>query len=308
VRIDLHQHVWTRPLIAALSARDDLPFVRFEHGLTILHAAGERPFVIGADTEDAGWRAARGEDDDLDLALLAPSSPIGIEALPREQAQPLIDGYLEGALALGERFGVWGALVLDGADPDDVDAILDRGCVGLSLPAGALGGLEAVAELAPILGRLESRGAPLFVHPGPGLGRWAPADVTLADPLWWPALTGYVAQMNAAWLAFSAVGRRDHPGLTVIFAMLAGLAPLHCERLRARGGPADEPDGRTYFDTSSYGPRAVAAMEAAVGGEQLVYGSDWPIADPLASGLDAGRRQHLAANAGRLLAGARVAP
>jgi hypothetical protein len=306
VKIDVHQHLWTEPLVEALSVREDLPFVRFEHGLTVLYAAGERPYVIGADAEDAGRRAAQADGDGIDQALLALSSPLGIEALPREQAEPLIDSYLEGALGVGEPFGVWGALALDGADPDDVDAMLDRGCAGLSLPAAALGGVESLAGLAPILERLESRGLPLFVHPGPAPGSHAP-EVTLADPLWWPALTGYVGQMHAAWLAFSALGRREHPGLTVIFAMLAGLAPLHSERLRARGGPVGRPDELTYFETSSYGPRAVAAMEAAVGHRQLVYGSDRPIADPVAGGLDAGRRQVLAVNAGRLLAGRRVA-
>jgi predicted TIM-barrel fold metal-dependent hydrolase len=262
--------------------------------------------VIGADAEDARARAARAHGDGVDQVLLAPSSPLGIEALPREEAQPLIDSYLEGALGVGGPFGVWGALALDGADPDDVDVMLDRGCAGLSLPAAELGGVESLAGLAPVLERLESRGVPLFVHPGPAR-RSPAAEVTFADPLWWPALTRYVAQMHAAWLAFSAVGRRDHPGLTVIFAMLAGLAPLHSERLRARGGPAAQPDDLTYFDTSSYGPRAVAAMEAAVGGQQLVYGSDRPIADPLAGGLDVRRRHGLAVNAGRLLAGRRVA-
>jgi predicted TIM-barrel fold metal-dependent hydrolase len=306
VKVDVHQHLWTEPFVEALSAREDLPFVRFEHGLTVLYAAGERPYLIGADAGDAGARAARAQGDGIDQALLAPSSPLGIEALPRQEAQPLIDSYLEGALGVGEPFGVWGALALDGADPDDVDVLLDRGCAGLSLPAAALGGVASLAGLAPVLERLESRGVPLFVHPGPAPS-WHVAEVTLADPLWWPALTSYVAQMHAAWLAFSAVGRRDHPGLTVIFAMLAGLAPLQSERLRARGGSAGQPDGLTYFDTSSYGPRAVAAMEAAVGREQLVYGSDRPIADPLADGLDARRRQGLAVNAGRLLAGRRVA-
>jgi hypothetical protein len=66
------------------------------------------------------------------------SSPLGIEWLPREQALALIDAYHEGALSLGEPFGCGAAIALDRADPDDVDRELARGCVGLSLPAGAL--------------------------------------------------------------------------------------------------------------------------------------------------------------------------
>ena len=42
----------------------------------------------------------------------------------------------------------------------------------------------------------------------------------------WSALTGYVAEMQAAWLTFATAGRRDHPDLRILFAILAGGAPL----------------------------------------------------------------------------------
>jgi hypothetical protein len=60
--------------------------------------------------------------------------------------------------------------------------------------------------------------------------------------------------------------------------MLAGLAPLHAERLAARGGPTDAVhDPLTAFDTSSYGPRAIDAMLRVVGVDRLLYGSDRPV-------------------------------
>ena len=63
--------------------------------------------------------------------------------------------------------------------------------------------------------------------------------------------------------------------------MLAGGAPLHAERLAARGGPAGAVyDDRAWFDVSSYGPRAVDAMLRVVGVDRLVLGSDRPVADP----------------------------
>ena len=46
MKIDVHQHLWTEPLVQALAAREELPFVRREHGLTVLFMAGERPYVI----------------------------------------------------------------------------------------------------------------------------------------------------------------------------------------------------------------------------------------------------------------------
>jgi hypothetical protein len=284
MKIDVHQHLWTEPLVEALAERREFPYVRLENGLTVLYLAGERPYVIDLLAEAPQSRRSLVELDGLDRALLCLSSPLGIEGLPRAHACSLIEAYHEGALALDDPFGVWGAIALDRADPADVDRLLDRGCVGLALPAGALADVDGVAGLREVLTRLELRGAPLLVHPGPGLPSdlLRPAhEISLCEPLWWPALTSYVAGMQAAWLAFLVAGRPSHPRLRVIFTMLAGLAPLHCERLSSRGGPAvGEPDPLVFYDTSSYGARAVRAMEDAVGPGQLVYGSDRPVVEP----------------------------
>ena len=89
--------------------------------------------------------------------------------------------------------------------------------------------------------------------------------------------------MSTAWHAWAQWGRPAHPALRVVFAMLAGLAPLHAERLAARGGPSDAVhDPLTLFDTSSYGPRAVDAMLRVVGVDRLLYGSDRPVIEPVA--------------------------
>ena len=79
------------------------------------------------------------------------------------------------------------------------------------------------------------------VGPEPGRGRCGARDAARL-PHWWPALTDYVAQMQAAWFAFLHAGRRAHPRLRVLFAMLAGGAPLQLERYAARRGvPAPGP-------------------------------------------------------------------
>ena len=115
------------------------------------------------------------------------------------------------------------------------------------------------------------------MHPGPAAGR-------PGDPDWWPALTDYVAGQNAAWHAWAATGRRSHPRLRVVFAGLAGLAPLHVERLAARGGPACRADDdHVFYDTSTYGPRAIGAIADVVGPGQLVHGSDRPVVAPPAA-------------------------
>lgn len=280
MKTDIHQHVWTEPLVEALSRRAELPFVRDEHGLTVLFGAGERPYVIDLDGEAPTRRAELVGKDGLDRALVCLSSPLGIESLPRKQATQLIDAYLDGAFSLGHPFDVWGAVALDDLDPCDVDRALERGCLGISLPAGALDSVDMLARMAPVLARIQSHGAPLFIHPGPA-ARLPVREAPLADPLWWPALTRYVAEMQAAWLVWASTARRLFPELRVIFSMLAGLAPLQFERLRSRGGPATPtPDPLAYYDTSSYGSHAVGLMEQVVGPTQLVYGSDRPVVDP----------------------------
>ncbi len=278
---DLHQHVWTEPLLDRLAARRELPLVERSRGLTVLHCAGEQPYVI--ETEPPERRESQLRSAGLDLAVIAISSPVGLEALPRESALELIDAHLDGVAALAGPFAAWGPLPLDGAGPGDVDRVLARGCVGISLPAGALAGRDRLSVLDPVLERIAERDVPLFVHPGPGR-----EATPLAEPLWWPALTGYVAQQQAAWLTLMTAGRRHHLSLKIVFAMLAGCAPLQHERLATRGGPAvDLRDPRVFYDTSSYGPVAVEAMARVVGESQLAYGSDRPVIEPLPTPLDA---------------------
>jgi predicted TIM-barrel fold metal-dependent hydrolase len=266
--------------------------------LTILHCAGERPYVIDVPSETPERRARLLQQDGVDVAAIALSSPIGIETLPRDASTPLIEAHLAGLEGLGAGFAAWGPVPLDRPDPEDVDRLLARGCIGVSVPAAALAGFDALEQMCQVLERVEQRGVPLLVHPGPALGG-ACAESSLTEPLWWPALTDYVAQMHAAWLTFIARGRRDHPHLVTVFAMLAGGAPLHSERLTARSGL--EPnlhDPRIFYDTSSYGPVAIEAMARQVGAAQLVYGSDRPVVEPVATGWES----VLKANAAQLLA------
>jgi hypothetical protein len=305
VQIDVHQHFWSAPLLDALAARRTLPFVRRANGLTILHAVGEQPYLIDTTAETGPRRASLLSEDGFDLALVSLSSAIGVEALPREEAQALIEAHLEGVLTLPDGFAPWGPIALDRIEPDDVDRLLVRGCIGVALPAGALAGPSTLARVAPLLARVQARQATLFVHPGPAPYAGPPAEAALNEPLWWRALTDYVAQMHAAWLTFVTLGRREYPRLRILFAMLAGGAPLLSERLAARGGPAvDLRDPLVFYDTSSYGPAAVETMARRIGTQQLVYGSDRPVVEPTPTGREA----MLAANGATLLERAPWAP
>jgi len=264
-----------------------LPFVRHNHGMAVLHCAGEQAWAIDVASETPRGRADLVREDGLDRALIALSSPIGIEALPRDEARELIDAHLNGVTELGPEFAAWGPLALDRPDPQDVDDLIARGCPGVSLAAGALADPSALDRIGAVLERAEDLGVPVFVHPGPAPGLHPPQP-SLNQPLWWAAVTSYVAEMQAAWLTFVTGGRREHPHLNILFAMLAGGAPLLSERLAVRGGPPIELcDPLTFYESSSYGPVAIEAMAARVGAGQLLYGSDRPVVEPIpAAGWD----------------------
>jgi hypothetical protein len=301
-RVDVHQHLWPEPFVAALARRTDAPALRRSGGEWLLRLAGEPEAPLDLAPQAPAARRATLAADGVDRALICLSSPLGIETLPRAEAEPLLDAWHEGVFALGEPFGVWGAPALDGPRAGEVEALLARGAAGVSLPAGVLASEAGVAHVRPVLDALEARDRPLLVHPGP-----APAGAPAVP--WWAAAVSYVAELHAAWHGFAAWARPALPRLRVVFVALAGGAPLHLERVAARGGPALAAlDPGTFYDVSSYGPRAIEAVGGVIGIDQLVHGSDRPVLDaPPDPGLGAaGEHAIMAANPARLLTGERA--
>jgi hypothetical protein len=311
LQIDIHQHLWPEPLLGALARRQEAPRLRRRREGWVVDVPGEPESPLDAGDHDPDRRAELARADGLDRAYVALSSPLGIEALAPDAARPLLDAWHAGAAALPSPLHAWAAPCLSEPDADALAALLDRGFAGACVPADALAGPAGYERCGPLLEVLQEQGAPLFVHPGPAPR--TPGAATASDgageeaapsvlPAWWPALTRYVAAMNAAWHAFMAFGRPTHPRLRVCFAMLAGLAPLHRERLVARGGqaPAD-PD--VFVDTSSYGPRAIDAVIRELGVDALVFGSDRPVLPTAEPDLGEAVRVALRArNPSRLLA------
>ncbi|MFF5208699.1 amidohydrolase family protein [Streptosporangium sp. NPDC000396] len=287
--VDVHQHLWAPAFVDALRRRTASPRL---DGWT-LHLDGEPAYEVNPDDHDLTRRLALNEN--LDLALVSLSSPLGIESLPPEDAWPIIDAYHEDARALPAPFGAWAATCLSHIDPPRLAKALDHGLAGLQLPATAVRNAEDLARVAPLLDVLTERDLPLFVHPGPAAEPGGPG--------WWPAVVPYVQQMHAAWFAFATFGRPRHPGLRVCFALLAGLAPLHSERLINRGGEGRGlVDPETFVETSSYGPRAIDAIIRELGVDVVVNGSDQPYAEAPDPALgDAARHAIAVTNPNRLL-------
>jgi 6-methylsalicylate decarboxylase len=293
--IDVHQHLWPEGLIDALRARRSPPRMR---GWT-LELAGEADYEVDPHTHDPDERAELARRDGLDLALVSLSSPLGIESLAPDEAADLLGSYHDGALALPAPFGAWAAACLTDVDAGALSRELERGFVGLQLPATSLLDGDGYDRAGPLLEVLEDAGLPLMIHPGPAAPAPAAPAPAAGAPPWWPAMVSYVQQMHAAWFAFRAYGRPRHPRLRVCFAMLAGLAPLHSERFAARAGDRGVIDQDVFLEVSSYGTRAVDATVRVLGIDALVNGSDRPYAEPVS--LDLGPAAAQAVRGGNAL-------
>jgi hypothetical protein len=273
--VDVHQHLWPEEVLLLLARREDAPRATWRGEVWEVELPGEPPFAVRPEEHDPIRRAAGLAGAGVDRALVSLSAPVGIESLPPREALAAALLWQQVAATLPTELGWWATVPATLEVADQIALLrsaLDTGATGLSLDATRAGCPATVAATLELLAAVEAAGVPVFVHPGP-------ADGDPGFPGWWSPATAYVAQMHAAWHAFGALVRPELPGLRAIFALLAGLAPLHAERTALRGGPAADPlgDPRSFYDTSSYGPRGIRAMAEAVGTGQLVHGTDHPV-------------------------------
>lgn len=270
--IDVHQHFWPAELVEALRRRSSAPRL---DGWT-LHLDGEAPYQVEPAAHDVNARRAA-EPRERELVLLSLSAPLGIEVLPPEEGNPLLDAWHAGVQALPARYAAWASTSAIEPDLVHLDAQLADGFIGLQVPATSMATPRALERLAPSLDVCERRGRPVLVHPGPASARSSAPGI----PGWWVPLVDYVAQLQAAWWAWHLDGRSLLPDLRICFVAGAGLAPVHHERLAARGGRLGPQDRNVFVDTSSYGPQALDALIRALGIDVLVLGSDRPYAEPV---------------------------
>ncbi len=252
-RYDLHQHLWPEPLVRELERRSEPPRLRSGR----LELAAEGAFEVDLRVHDLDARVALLDRHELDVGVvsLAPT-------METDGHADLIDAYHEGIAELVAAAG--GRLAAFAADP-----ALD-GFAGVCVSAGRL-----VGGIDEILGRLAEDGGLLFVHPGP------PAGVPAGAPAWWAAVVEYTAQMQAAYATWLWRDAARFPSVPVLFAILAGGAPIQLERLGSRGVGTEtilRPNG--FFDTSSYGAVALGLCLDAYGATQLAFGSDAPVIEP----------------------------
>jgi predicted TIM-barrel fold metal-dependent hydrolase len=256
--IDVHQHLWPHEFIEVLERRSGIP--RLSGNELVLR---EGTYELDRDDHLLATRLALLDAAGLDVAVVSLQPTLGLESLEVDERI-----YLE---------GVWedGVLAIAAASRGRIVPLAASrpraGFAGASVGADALDDLDS---LAPVLDALRGSGF-LFVHP-------VASSAAPGAPAWWPALVDYTAQMQRAYFTWLAGGQSRWPDVDIVFAILAGGAPIQLERLASRGVDVRSllfPN--VFFDTASYGRRALEVCVETFGVEQLVHGSDTPVIDPL---------------------------
>lgn len=256
--VDIHQHLWPESFIAALAGRRAAPRLQG----TVLELE-EGTYECDLDVHDPGVRLAALDRDGIDVAVMSLQPTLGITSLARSEQEELTSiweaGMLELVAASGGRFA---ALAPGRVAP---------GFIGSIAPAAALRDVDALSTL---LGELAASGGFLLVHPSGSVP-------TPGAPPWWPSLVDYTAQMQAAYLTWLSYAQRIWPAVNVVFAILAGGGPFQLERLASRGVAVRSGlHENVFFETASYGRRAIELCIETFGVHQLLYGSDVPVIDP----------------------------
>jgi 6-methylsalicylate decarboxylase len=259
VTTDVHQHLWPEAFVAALSARTQPPRLAGSD----LYLDGEPVWPLDLDVHELETRLALLDRWELDRAVVSLQPTIGLDRLPAAEAEDLAGVWEAGILELAAGSG--GRIVpLAAQRPGE-------GFAGLCVAASELLDLDG---LEPRLEALIRSGGFLFVHPGA-------ANAPAGAPNWWTGIVDYTAQMQAAYASWLAAGAARWPELDIVFAILAGGSPFQLERMAARGlAERDAMLPRVWFDTATYGRRAMDLVLSTFGVDRMIFGSDIPVVDP----------------------------
>jgi 6-methylsalicylate decarboxylase len=271
--------------MSALAARDTPPRIVTRTSGLWLELGFEPGGPVSAAAHDPQRRVALLDACGIDAAVISISTPVGMEALPEDEARPLLDAYHRGIAEVVDgshgRLLALAAACLGAPDAGlaDVTERLQAGFAGLSLPSEALATPAGLDLCAPLLELLQQTGRPLLVHPGPApWTRPDPADPRL--PAWWTPLAQYPAWSLRAFATWRALGAAAYPRLRVVFAIMAGGAPFLEGRWRTFSGLAGAIDRNVFLDTASCQRLDLELALAAYGAEQIVLGTDIPVIDP----------------------------
>jgi len=154
--IDFHQHLWPEPFVRALLARRQPPRLVRSGGELRLVVAHEPESRVDLQAHDPDVRLERLERDGVGAAVISISSPIGVEALPGEEALALVqrrsaaDAILHRRVAARHCGGEPGARRLaDAAFAEQLvryGALTSKATLELDLERRAAAGVRATLE------------------------------------------------------------------------------------------------------------------------------------------------------------------
>ena len=249
-------------------------------------------FATGVDavmawTPEASLKAM--DEANVERAILSVSSPgtyFGDGAQARQVARDCNDYAAALVRAHPGRFAFFAALPMpdvDGAIAEADRALTLTGSKGIGLLSNYGGRYLGEAEFRPLFERLARRGATIYVHPtdAPCCAGLVPQ---VATPLIeFPVDTGRTIASLLWSGTFSAF-----PTLRFIFSHGGGVLPMVAERVIAMGFvnrdlTARVPEGavaalsKLYVDTASVtSAPAMAALQAWLPRDQILYGTDFP--------------------------------
>ena len=151
----------------------------------------------------------------------------------------------------------------------ELERCLDAGLRGCGELTPKSGDAEEIAGLAGVAGVLRERGLPLLVHASEPVGHEYPGK-------------GHFTPEACVRLA------QAYPGLVLVLSHLGGGAFLYELMPEVREAMVD-----VVYDTAAvpflYSPAVYELATRAVGAEKLVFGSDYPLIDPLRCAEGLGR-------------------
>ena len=255
---DVHQHLLPSSFIEALRRRTAPPKIT---GTELETSEGRFAFDPG--DHDPQSRLAALDRQGTDVAVISLQDTLGHGSLDPEERAELVAIWEAGIADVVA--GAGGRFAALAAGPTRAGFV--GSCVGSDV-------LASPEELAAGVESVRSHGGFVLVHPSGG-------PVLTTTPSWWAAVAVYTAQMQSAYLAWLAYGQERWPDVAIVFSILAGGAPFQLERLASRGIDVRSLlHSNVYFDTASYGRRALELCVETFGVEQIVYGSDAPVIDP----------------------------
>ena len=295
--VDLHAHIVLEKTIGA--AGDFGPFMGSNPDGSPFFQVGKSYRLngvkyVGSPFMDVGVRLRRMAERGIDFQVVSPNPLTYLHFIPVEQAVQFCRVHNDALTAVVQQHPkqLAGLAALPLQSPAEAArelrrAVTELGLVGASFGSDAPHTLDDAA-MDVLYAEAVRLNVPLFIHPGPA-GIDGPAGDSALKRFELDIIAGFAAQetLAVATLIYGGVLDR-HPGLDICLSHGGGGTALLVGRMAkgARKRPwspaALRPEGafeqrlkRLWFDTHVDHPQIVSLLTAVVGGDHLVYGTNF---------------------------------